>query len=309
MKHQEQRGTSPSSRLFGTLFALAARTSTGLTGYVESLLVDSLSTYMLAGCESMLGGIVLLAIWQIGRILRHRHTERTLALGKEFIGVVAGLAVLSVLTKELALLALSAKFPSGSLGACLALGPLSLAAFKGIREGQPRRAITTSVMAFAGVALVTGALSSKGVSIPLIGAIYALTAAASRTITIPLSRRTLDRGQAAAANAVSTLLSGALLLGWSAFVAHDDFARLENSGLAAAIGAVSIISTVLPQALDTIARRRISDRTYSVIYASGPVISTLLSLFGHQQMTVLQITGVAVISTAVLISRLGPRKQ
>jgi drug/metabolite transporter (DMT)-like permease len=321
MQDQTQRETSLSKRLFGTLYVVVARTSTALTSYIESLLVASVQTYLLAGVESLLGGTILLLIWLVGRFHRKISARRVVALlgrlrrsisaertrALEFIGIVVGISALTLANKEMALLALAAKFPSGSLSACLALGTLTLSTIQGIRAGQTWRALGTSAVALVGITLVTGTVSMSGLGLPLSGALFAILSAISRTLTIPLSRRAIDRRQGEAVNALSTLLSAAMLLGWAAVFSHGNLSLPRD--LILTICLLGVTSNVLPQVFDLLARQRISDRNFSIAYSSGLIVSTILSVLGHQHLTFLQIIGIVLILIAVLASQLTRRQR
>jgi drug/metabolite transporter (DMT)-like permease len=332
---KDQKGTQTPSRLskidprnlLGIIAAFAARTSTAGTGYVESIMIAHMDTFVLAGTESLFGGILLLIILPLGKLhfferllVRLRGSQDVERSSGQlpnpdrlvkFAIVVIGLTILAIFTKQMALMALKAGFSSGSLGACLAVGPLTLSVYQGFRDGRPGRAFGAALIAFAGVALVTGFVSLSGLNLPLGGALFALLAAGSRGLAIPLSRRPIDRSQGNLANTCSTLASAIVLLIWARFISHSDLSPLGDATTCLAIFGVSVISTVIPQLADLLARILIldKDRTYAIIYSSGPMISVLISVAGHQALTWMQFLGIVSLSIAVLISQLGRKTQ
>lgn len=320
--------------IIGILCGFAARLCTAATGAAEGAMLHQthINGTALATAESFCGSIVLSLVWLTRPLwvryappAHHRDDGKrslpqlvqrsvdwlaTLPDTLRYSLVLICAALLTMGIKNLAIAAQVNGVSSGSIGATLVIGPLAVSALLQVWEGRPVRAIASSLTAAAGVFLVSVFLAG-GTSFTLAGTLCALAAAGLRGLSIPVTRMLIGPGgKGHLGNAAIAWLS-TLMNVLVAFLSGADLGvAWQSPQIIVAIIAISLISTVGPSVFDLNCRTRVKDWVYSLVYASGPVLSSLISILAlHQPMSVLQLIGIGAICSAVLLSSLQlPRK-
>jgi inner membrane transporter RhtA len=190
------------------------------------------------------------------------------------------------------------RLPLGTVVTLQFLGPLALA----LAGARRRLDLVWATAAGAGVGLITGGPAAGST----VGVLLALGAAAMTTVTLILSRRlaTLSAGLDGIAVAVTVgagvTLPLAVLAAFAAGAAYD-------LGL---VAAVAVLGLAVPYALEYVAIRAVSVKTFSVLLSLDPAIAALAGvLWLGQRLGATEVLGIGLVvlaSSGVMAARRGP---
>lgn len=260
----------------------------GLSQYVGAAvavrLFGTLPPPTVAWLRVAISAVVLLG-W--ARPWRARLRGRRLATAAVF-GVV--LAAMNV-TFYIAI----AHLPLGTAVAVEFLGPVAVAAITG-RGWRERAAIG---VALVGVVLLAGVSLRLGPSAH-VGLVAILAAAALWAGYIVLGRRVAGQNGGLTGLAVGMAAGGVV---FAPFLAGGAAPVLHDGGLALAVLAVAVCSSVVPYGIEQVVMRRVSAATFAVLLALLPVTAAIVgAVVLRQRPTLAEAVGMLLVCGALVLT-------
>lgn len=274
--------------------AVALFAMSGLTQYAGAAvavhLFATLPAPTVAWLRIAVSAVVLLA-WQ--RPWRQRWSRRSVLLAAAFGTVLAAMNVSFYVAID--------QLPLGTVVAIEFLGPVAVAAVTG-RTARERAAI---VVAAAGVVLLAG-ISLRAGGQARVGLIATGLAAAFWAGYIVLGRRV-------AHGPVQGLggLAAGMGVGAVAFAPLGLHAGpvLHSAGLALAVVAVGVLSSVVPYGIEQVVLRRVSAATFAVLLALLPATAAVVGAVALRQWPHgLEVLGLALVMGAIVLTA-PPRRR
>jgi inner membrane transporter RhtA len=180
-----------------------------------------------------------------------------------------------------------ARIPLGTVVTLQFLGPIALA-LAGVRRRLDAAWIAA---AGAGVGLITGGPSGGSMA----GVVLALAAGAITTASLVLSRRLATTSSGLDGMAIAVAVAACLTLPISAPAACSTRAP----GELALVAAVGLLGLAAPYALEYVAIRAVSVRTFSVVLSLDPAIALLAgALVLEQRLSASEVLGVGLVVLA-----------
>lgn len=188
--------------------------------------------------------------------------------------------------------------PLGTAVAIEFLGPVAVAAVtgRGLRERGGIAVAAAGVVLLAGVTIESDLPREDAV----LGLAAIAVAAACWAAYIVLGRRV------AVAGAGVTSLSVAMTIGalaFAPFLARSAVPVLTDVGVALAVAAIALFSSVVPYALEQVILRRVSAATFSVLLALLPATAAVVGAVVLRQFpTLLELAGLVLVSGAIVMT-------
>lgn len=263
----------------------------GLTQYLGAAIAVGL--FAVAGAVEVgwlriAASAVLLLAWR--RPWRLRWTRHDL-------GWVAVFGV-ALATMNVAFYVAIDHLPLGTAVAIEFLGPVAVAAITG-RGWRERGGIA---VAAAGVVLLAGV--TIGSDLPREDAVLGLAAigvaAACWAAYILLGRRVAVAGSGVTSLSVAMTIGA---LAFAPFLARSAVPVLTDGGVALAVAAIALFSSVVPYALEQVILRRVSAATFSVLLALLPATAAVVGAVVLQQVPTLpELAGLVLVSGAIVMT-------
>ncbi len=263
----------------------------GLTQYLGAAIAVGL--FAVAGAVEVgwlriAASAVLLLAWR--RPWRLRWTRHDL-------GWVAVFGV-ALATMNVAFYVAIGHLPLGTAVAIEFLGPVAVAAITG-RGWRERGGIA---VAAAGVVLLAGV--TIGSDLPREDAVLGLAAigvaAACWAAYILLGRRVAVAGSGVTSLSVAMTIGA---LAFAPFLARSAVPVLTDGGVALAVAAIALFSSVVPYALEQVILRRVSAATFSVLLALLPATAAVVGAVVLQQVPTLpELAGLVLVSGAIVMT-------
>lgn len=260
----------------------------GLSQYVGAAvavrLFGTLPPPTVAWLRVAISAVVLLA-W--ARPWRARLGGRRLVTAAVFGVVLAGMNV--------AFYVAISHLPLGTAVAVEFLGPVAVAAVTG-RGWRERAAIG---VALAGVVLLAGVSLRLGPS-GRVGLVAILAAAALWAGYIVLGRRVAGQNGGLTGLAVGMAAGGVV---FAPFLAGGAGPVLHDGGLALAVLAVAVCSSVVPYGIEQVVMRRVSAATFAVLLALLPVTAAVVGAVVLRQLPdAVEVIGMLLVCGALVLT-------
>ena len=274
------------NRVPAPLLALAAMVSVQIGAAVAKTRFDEVAPVGAATLRLVIGAVVLVLLVRP----RVRHWTRAQWAAAVLLGLALG-------GMNVFIYVAFASIPIGVAVTIEFLGPLALS----LAHTRRWRDVTWALLALAGVVLLGvghAAVTAVG------GVVAAIAAAACWAGYIVMNRRVGAATPGVDGLAVSMVVAMLVSLPTGLLPAVEGVAR--HPSLLLVFGAVAVLSSVLPYALEMLALRRMPTRVFGVLQSLGPAIAALAGLVvlreGLAVQEVVALACVCVASTGVTLS-------
>jgi len=279
----------PVNRVPAPVLALAAMVSVQLGAAIAKTRFDEVGSVGAATLRLVIGAVVLALVVRP----RVRHWTRAQWLGAIGLGLALG-------GMNVFIYVAFATIPIGVAVTIEFLGPLALS----LVHTRRWRDVTWAVLALAGVVLLgvgPAAVTAVG------GVVFAVLAAACWAGYIVMNRHVGAAIPGVDGLAVSMLVAMVVALPFGLRSAVDGVVR--EPVLLVVFGAVAVLSSVLPYALEMLALRRMPTRVFGVLQSLGPAIAALAGLaILHERLAALEVVALACVTAASVGVTLSARR-
>ena len=279
----------PVNRVPAPVLALAAMVSVQLGAAIAKTRFDEVGSVGAATLRLVIGAVVLALVVRP----RVRHWTRAQWLGAIGLGLALG-------GMNVFIYVAFATIPIGVAVTIEFLGPLALS----LVHTRRWRDVTWAVLALAGVVLLgvgPAAVTAVG------GVVFAVLAAACWAGYIVMNRHVGAAIPGVDGLAVSMLIAMVVALPFGLRSAVDGVVR--EPVLLVVFGAVAVLSSVLPYALEMLALRRMPTRVFGVLQSLGPAIAALAGLaILHERLAALEVVALACVTAASVGVTLSARR-
>ncbi|WP_267424119.1 MULTISPECIES: EamA family transporter [unclassified Curtobacterium] len=267
------------TRVPAPVLAFAAIVSVQLGAAVAKTRFDEVGSVGAATLRLVIGALVLALVVRP----RVRHWDRAQWTGAVLLGLaLGGMNVFIYLA--------FATIPIGVAVTIEFLGPLTLS----LVHTRRWRDVLWAVLALAGVVLLgvgPSAITELG------GVACAVAAAACWAGYIVMNRHVGALVPGVDGLAVSMLVAMVVSLPFGLHTAVDGV--VADPTLLVVFGAVAVLSSVLPYALEMLALRRMPTRVFGVLQSLGPAVAALAGLLVlHEALSLVEVVALACVTTA-----------
>ncbi|WP_260852675.1 EamA family transporter [Curtobacterium pusillum] len=280
----------PVNRVPAPLLALAAMVSVQVGAAIAKTRFDDVGSVGAATLRLVIGAVVLALVVRP----RVRHWTREQWLGAIGLGLALG-------GMNVFIYIAFASIPIGVAVTIEFLGPLALS----LVHTRRWRDVLWAVLALAGVVLLgvgPAAVTAVG------GVVFAVLAAVCWAGYIVMNRHVGAAIPGVDGLAVSMLVAMVVSLPFGLGAAVDGVVR--EPVLLVVFGAVAVLSSVLPYALEMLALRRMPTRVFGVLQSLGPAIAALAGLLIlHEGLAPLEIVALACVTAASVGVTLSARRE
>lgn len=277
-------------RVPAPVLALAAIVSVQLGAAIAKTRFDEVGSVGAAALRLVIGAVVLALVVR-PRVRRWTRAQWTGALA---LGVALG-------GMNVCIYVAFASIPIGVAVTIEFLGPLTLS----LVHTRRWRDALWAALALAGVVLL-GVGPSAVTSVT--GVVFAVLAAACWAGYIVMNRHVGQAIPGVDGLAVSMLVAMAVTL---PFGARDAVRGIvTDPSLLLVFGAVAVLSSVLPYALEMLALRRMPTRVFGVLQSTGPAVAALAGLIVlAEALSVLEVAALACVTVASIGVTLSARRR